>query len=102
MLCSKRKGKCSTYDSQLDTALRYGAVQFDITVCCVVKGKGKGKVLHITASWILRYGKGAVQLDITVCCVLKGNGKGKVLHITDSTILCYGTERYNWILRYVV
>jgi len=54
MLCSKGKGKCSTYNSQLDNALRYGAVQLDITVCCVVKGKGMFE--YITASWILRYG----------------------------------------------
>jgi hypothetical protein len=56
MLCSKGKviAKVSTYNSQLDTALRYGAVKLDITVRCVVKGKGK--VLDITASWILRYG----------------------------------------------
>jgi len=58
--------KRSTYNSQLGIALWYVAVQLDITLCCVVKGKGM--VLHITDSWILRY----------------------------------GTERYNWILRYVV
>jgi hypothetical protein len=66
MLCSKGRGKVYTYNSQLDTALRYEVVQLDITVCCVVKGEGND--LHITASFILRY----------------------------------GTERYNWILRYVV
>jgi len=39
MLCSIGKGKYSTYNSQLDTALRYGSLQLDITLCCVGKGK---------------------------------------------------------------
>jgi hypothetical protein len=55
MLFSIVIGKVSTFNSQLDTAIRYGAAQLDITVCCVVRGQGKGKVIHITASWILRY-----------------------------------------------
>jgi hypothetical protein len=40
MLCSKGKGKgtVSTYNSQLDTALRYGAAELDITIYCVIKG----------------------------------------------------------------
>jgi len=111
MLCSKGKGNFYTYNSQMDTALRYGEVQLIVTLCGVVKGKAK--VLHKTASWILRYGTerynwilryvvykgkcnaytsniqldtalryGVIQLDIILCCVVKG--KRKVLHITAS------------------
>jgi len=54
MLCSKGKKKSSTYNSQLDIALRYGSVQLDITVCYVANGKGK--FLHKTGICILRYG----------------------------------------------